>query len=117
MQVSMKSLELFLPVQVVPENHKLSHELWFHEFMKLWEVCNTRAKLWESNLMRLIAELAFHNIGYIDWEPYMPLMFTRFIQSFHLPVRYKKWNSHRSSGIDAYNAALWIASVLVSKLE
>lgn len=110
----MQTFEMFLPTQLAPENHLLGHELWFHEFMKLWEVCNANASLWGNCVMHLMSQLACHNIGYIDWEPYMPLMFTRFVQTFNLPVCYKKIRCNSNCRISSNFIALWIASVLVS---
>lgn len=38
--------EWFLPVAVFPKEAHISYELWFHEFMNLWEVCHN-APIWE----------------------------------------------------------------------
>lgn len=113
MQTTMKALELFLPVQLAPENHSLGHELWFNEFMKFWEDSTCSAVSWGNSFMHLISELAYQNIGYIDWEPYIPLMFTRFVQSFNLPVCYKKMKCSSNCRIGSHYESLWIASVLV----
>lgn len=113
MPIVIKSFELFLPVQLSVQNSSLGYELWFHEFMKLWKVCSSNAHTWAGSMMQLMAKLACNNIGYIDWEPYIPLMFTRFVQSFHLPVYYKKVAYQMISYKVGPNAiSLWIASVL-----
>ena len=110
----MTLFELFLPVHLSPEYHRLGHELWFHEFMKLWEVNGNGIQNWGKTILMLVTKLAYNNIGYIDWEPYIPLMFTRFVQSINFPVCYKKLRYNTSSRICSHHAGLWIASVLVS---
>jgi proteasome activator subunit 4 len=104
-------LEWFLPISLPPEKSCFGHQLWFHEFMHLWEVCHN-APAWEGDMMRLMARLARCNIGYIDWEPYIPLMFTRFLHSLKLPVSYQniQYSKHHKLGVGAM--ALWIISVL-----
>ncbi len=42
--------------------------------------------------MCLYARLADHNIGKIDWEPYIPTFFARIQKNFNLPVMYKNTN-------------------------
>ncbi|XP_008209740.1 proteasome activator complex subunit 4 [Nasonia vitripennis] len=115
MQITMKSFQLFLPVQLAPEHHSLSHELWFHEFMKLWDICSASSYTWGNSVMHLMSKLAYFNIGYIDWEPYIPLMFTRFVQSFNLPVTYKKIRCNSTCRMTPYYIAVWITSVLGPK--
>lgn len=66
--------------------------------------------------MWLMARLAHYNIGFIDWEPYIPFMFTRFLRSFHLPVTYKHVQQSRTYKIDTSAMALWIVSVMVCLL-
>lgn len=108
---AVEMLEWFLPISLPPEKSYLGHQLWLHEFMHLWEVCHN-APAWEGHMMRLMARLARCNIGYIDWEPYIPLMFTRFLHNLKLPVFYQnvQYSKHRKLDISA--TALWIVSVL-----
>lgn len=112
MYSTVKILEWFLPVFVAPEYHSLSHQLWFEEFMTLWEVCHN-APQWENDMMWLMAKLACANIGYINWDPYLPIMFTRFLRSFNLPVSYKKMQSSKNHKITTHPIATWIVAVLV----
>ena len=42
--------------------------------------------------MSLYARLSEHHIGLVDWEPYIPMLFSRIQKSFNLPVLYKKTN-------------------------
>lgn len=43
----MQYLDLFLPLHVKPEEASISYELWFNEFMTLWDVCHN-ASAWEN---------------------------------------------------------------------
>jgi hypothetical protein len=40
--------------------------------------------------MSLLARLADHNIGQVNWEPYIPTIYAKVLKSFHLPVMYKQ---------------------------
>ena len=62
--------------------------------------------------MWLVARLARCNIGYIDWEPHIPIMFTRFLRSLNLPVSYRSIQSSKHNKLDTSAMALWIVSVL-----
>lgn len=110
MSDSMQLLRWFLPVQLPPKYHSIGYQLWFEEFMKLWEICYN-APAWENKMMDLMAAVANYNIGYINWEPYIPLMFTRFIRCLKLPVSYNK--IQRNHEIDANCITIWIVAVLV----
>lgn len=68
-----------------------------------------------QEMMQLMAKLACNNIGHIDWEPHIPLMFTKIVRSLNLPVYYKQINSLiKPSKLDTASIAVWIVSVLVS---
>lgn len=54
--------------------------------------------------MNLLALTASQNVGHIDWEPYIPMIFTRILRSLDLPVCYKSMKSAR-------NQTLWSSSV------
>lgn len=54
--------------------------------------------------MNLIAVTACQNVGHIDWEPYIPMIFTRIMRSLDLPVCYKNTKSAR-------NQSLWSSSI------
>ncbi|CAK9822685.1 Proteasome activator complex subunit 4 [Anthophora retusa] len=108
---SMQLLRWFLPVQIPPEHHSIGYQLWFEEFMDLWEVYHNAPK-WECSMMELMAELANYNIGYINWEPYIPLMFTRFMRCLKLPISYNKTERGKHYEIDAPSVGVWIVAVL-----
>lgn len=115
MRLTIKLLQWFLPVQLPVEQHANGHELWLHEFMQLWEVCNN-THYWENDLMRLMAKLASNNIGYINWDQYIPIMFTRFVRTLNLPVHYKKSVCKSNHSLDTDAIGEWIASILVNCL-
>nr|CAD7597822.1 unnamed protein product [Timema genevievae] len=111
MLATMETLECFLPLSLPPEKAHLGYQLWFHEFMDLWDACHN-APIWEGEMMWLMARLANRNIGYIDWEPYIPLMFTRFLRSLSLPVVYKQTHATKHHKLDCGAMAEWIVAVL-----
>lgn len=111
----MELLECFLPIALKPEQSHLGYKLWFTDIMELWTTCNN-AISWETEVMWLMANLASNNIGYIDWEPYIPIMFTRFLRSFNLPVNYKQYQAPKHHKMETSAISLWIVSVLVSSL-
>lgn len=78
----------------------------------MWKVCHN-APQWENDMMWLMARLATYNIGYIDWEPHFPLMFTRFVRCLNLPVSYKQMQHSKTHKIEVAPIALWIVAVLV----
>ncbi|XP_013404552.1 proteasome activator complex subunit 4 [Lingula anatina] len=82
---AMKYFELFLPTMLPPEHHDKGFRLWFEEFMNLYDSAHNSPS-WEANLVVLFARLAIHNTGYVDWNPYLPKIMTRFLRSFDLNV-------------------------------
>ncbi|KAG8223216.1 hypothetical protein J437_LFUL003567 [Ladona fulva] len=111
---TMTYLEWFLPVTLPPSKAHMGYKLWFEEIMNLWEVCHNGTQ-WEGEVMWIMARLASSNIGYIDWEPYMPLMFSRFMHSLSLPVFYNQTPSAKHHKLDMSAICLWIVSVLGGK--
>ncbi|GAB0097686.1 proteasome activator complex subunit 4A-like [Sergentomyia squamirostris] len=89
------------------------HELWLDDFMKLWNMYHNPS--WNVDIMNLIASTASHNIGIIDWEPYLPVMFTRILRSVDLPVVYKNIGSSRNQNLWAASVSMWIVSILGPK--
>ncbi len=71
-----------------------------------------------QNLMALMARLAKRNVGRVDWEPHMAVMFTRIMRSLKLPVLYKSAVAPRSSyseSLDIQHSSLWIIACLVNR--
>uniref|UniRef100_A0A8C9TJ04 Proteasome activator subunit 4 n=1 Tax=Scleropages formosus TaxID=113540 RepID=A0A8C9TJ04_SCLFO len=113
MQKAIGYLELFLPTLLPPESHHKGFKLWFNELMDLWmSVQNLPG--WEGNLVNLFARLASDNIGYIDWDPYIPTIFTRILRSLNLPVGSGQVMTSRSlsSAYDIGHVVLWVSSML-----
>uniref|UniRef100_A0A8C8I162 Uncharacterized protein n=1 Tax=Oncorhynchus tshawytscha TaxID=74940 RepID=A0A8C8I162_ONCTS len=71
MQRAIGYFELFLPTTLPPELHHKGFKLWFDELISLW-VAVQNLPGWEVHLVNLFARLANDNIGYIDWDPYIP---------------------------------------------
>lgn len=78
-------------------NPTYSHEIWFEHFFKLWETYHTPA--FTGEMMNLMAVVGLRMVGLIDWEPYIPVMFTRILRSLNLPVCYKSMKSAKSQNV------------------
>ncbi|KAG7492479.1 hypothetical protein MATL_G00015050 [Megalops atlanticus] len=113
MQKVISYCELFLPTILPPELHHRGFKLWFHELMDLW-VSVQNLPAWEGSLMNLFARLASDNIGYIDWDPYIPKIFTRILRSLNLPVGTSQVLVPRylTNAYDIGHVVLWISSML-----
>lgn len=110
---TMKKAMLFLPELLPREHLSQGHELWITEFMKFWENFHD-ANNWEIDMMELMSKIGAKNIGYIDWNSYLPLMFHRILESFNLPVYYKKYGHSYKYKLGSMSMARWIISTLVS---
>lgn len=77
-------LGLFLPTQMYPEDHEKGYKLWFDEILQLWSGPN--AIQYENIFFKLLSRLATHNIGYIDWSPYMSTIFTKYTKAMNNSV-------------------------------
>lgn len=91
MPMGVSLFETFLPTKTEPKNHPKSYLLWFEEFIGLWRMCHNKPS-WEFDLLLLFSRLADNNIGQINWEPVMPLMFCKILNNFGLPVGYRYVN-------------------------
>ncbi|KAH8027892.1 hypothetical protein HPB51_011122 [Rhipicephalus microplus] len=112
MHKAMAYFELFLPTLLPPEQHDQGFKLWFDKFIGLWENSHN-SPVWENNLVWLFARLAQNNIGYINWDPYIPTMFTRLLRSFNLPAASGKVQVNRhSNSYDSTPVVSWIAALL-----
>uniref|UniRef100_A0A8C1FD07 Proteasome activator subunit 4b n=1 Tax=Cyprinus carpio carpio TaxID=630221 RepID=A0A8C1FD07_CYPCA len=113
MQKAIGYFELFLPTIMPPEQHHKGFKLWFDELMDLW-VSVQNLPAWEGNLVNLFARLANDNIGYVNWDPYIPKIFTRILRSFNLPVGTSQMVIPRylTNSYDIGHVVLWISSML-----
>ncbi|XP_044747476.1 proteasome activator complex subunit 4-like [Coccinella septempunctata] len=116
MLLSISALDALLPTCVKAEEASISYDLWFPEFMTLWNSCRNDCA-WENSMMSLISRLSANNIGYIDFEPYFPSMYARFIRSFHLPVHFKMRTSSKQYNLGMQSIAIWIISTLNHKTD
>uniref|UniRef100_A0A8C1F697 Proteasome activator subunit 4b n=1 Tax=Cyprinus carpio carpio TaxID=630221 RepID=A0A8C1F697_CYPCA len=116
MQKAIGYFELFLPTIMPPEQHHKGFKLWFDELMDLW-VSVQNLPAWEGNLVNLFARLANDNIGYVNWDPYIPKIFTRILRSFNLPVGTSQMVIPRylTNSYDIGHVVLWISSMLLLK--
>ncbi|KAG8313284.1 Proteasome activator complex subunit 4 [Homalodisca vitripennis] len=111
MQVALELLESFLPTIFLPNETGLGYELWLNEFLQLWQTCHNSPS-WEPSMMSLMSRVASHNVGKIDWEPHMALMYTRILRSFSLPVNYKKMKINKYHKLSTTAVTVWIVSTL-----
>lgn len=108
-----RRLQLFLPTTLPPEHFDKGWKLWFERFVTLWRL--DRRGGTETILVGLFARLAEDNIGYIDWEPYVPDIFTRLLRSFNLPYgngSLKVSRSSPSSQCEIAQFTRWIVACL-----
>ncbi|KAL4641227.1 proteasome activator complex subunit 4 [Arapaima gigas] len=113
MQRAISYFELFLPTTLPPELHHQGFQLWFKELIDLW-VSVQNLPGWEVHLVNLFSRLANDNIGYIDWDPYIPKIFTRILRSLNLPVGTNQMLVPRylTNAYDIGHVVIWISSLL-----
>ncbi|KAM4526363.1 proteasome activator complex subunit 4B [Fundulus diaphanus] len=113
MQKAISNMELFLPTIMPPEEHSQGFHLWFDELMNLWMSVQNQPS-WEGHLVNLFARLANDNIGYVDWTPYIPTIFTRILRSLNLPVGVNQMVAPRYliNSYDVGYLVLWITALL-----
>ncbi|XP_019938778.2 proteasome activator complex subunit 4B-like [Paralichthys olivaceus] len=113
MQKAISNMELFLPTIMPPEEHGQGFKLWFDELMNLWVAVQNQPS-WEGHLVNLFARLANDNIGYVDWNAYIPTIFTRILRSLNLPVGVSQMVAPRylTNSYDIGHLVLWITALL-----
>ncbi|XP_069787517.1 proteasome activator complex subunit 4-like isoform X1 [Narcine bancroftii] len=113
MQKAISYFEMFLPTSLPPHLHHKGFRLWFDEFMGLYITVQNLPQ-WEGNLVNLFARLATDNIGYIDWDEYIPKIFTRFLRSLNLPVGSSQVSTAKylSNAYEVGHVVVWITSML-----
>uniref|UniRef100_A0A4W5P868 Proteasome activator subunit 4 n=1 Tax=Hucho hucho TaxID=62062 RepID=A0A4W5P868_9TELE len=113
MQRAIGYFELFLPTTLPPELQHKGFKLWFDELISLW-VAVQNLPSWEVHLVNLFARLANDNIGYIDWDPYIPKIFTRILRSLNLPVGTSQMLVPRylTNAYDVVHVVLWVSALL-----
>uniref|UniRef100_A0AAX7SGS9 Proteasome activator subunit 4 n=1 Tax=Astatotilapia calliptera TaxID=8154 RepID=A0AAX7SGS9_ASTCA len=113
MQRAISYFELFLPTTLPPDLHHRGFKLWFDELVSLW-VSVQNLPSWEVHLVNLFARLANDNIGYIDWDPYIPKIFTRILRRLNLPVGTSQMIVPRyvTNAYDISHVVLWVSALL-----
>uniref|UniRef100_A0AAQ4Q0P3 Proteasome activator Blm10 mid region domain-containing protein n=1 Tax=Gasterosteus aculeatus aculeatus TaxID=481459 RepID=A0AAQ4Q0P3_GASAC len=113
MQKAVSNMELFLPTIMPPEEHDQGFQLWFDELITLWVSVQNQPS-WEGPLVNLFARLANDDIGYVDWTPYIPTIFTRILRSLNIPVGVSHMVAPRylTNSYDIGHMVLWITALL-----
>ncbi|CAF3884238.1 unnamed protein product [Rotaria sordida] len=108
-----KMFDLFLPVKLPPALHDQGFKLWLNEFFDIWEnVYN--GTIWELYMISMFSSVAWNNIGYIDWEPWLSKIFTRILRGFSLPIGKMQISSYSFRYMMSY-VAKWIVAMLNNK--
>ncbi len=81
MSKAMTYFDIFMPTLMMPKNHNQGFKLWFEEFMTIWKSCQNKPS-WEWRIISLFSRLASDTIGFIDWNPFIPTIFTRLKNGF-----------------------------------
>lgn len=76
----------FLPTKLSGEEQVKGYKLWLPEFFDYWIHCTQNIPSVAEEYTRLFMRLAESNVGLIDWNPYMPQIFSLFLSSLNLPV-------------------------------
>uniref|UniRef100_A0A8C9TIB6 Proteasome activator subunit 4 n=1 Tax=Scleropages formosus TaxID=113540 RepID=A0A8C9TIB6_SCLFO len=86
------------------------------EMLDEWRplLCPFDVTMQRAHLVNLFARLANDNIGYIDWDPYIPKIFTRILRSLNLPVGTNQMLVPRylTNAYDIGHVVIWISSLL-----
>uniref|UniRef100_A0A8C8M8K3 Uncharacterized protein n=1 Tax=Oncorhynchus tshawytscha TaxID=74940 RepID=A0A8C8M8K3_ONCTS len=108
MQRAIGYFELFLPTTLPPELHHKGFKN-FERFANLF-----LNECFPQHLVNLFARLANDNIGYIDWDPYIPKIFTRILRSLNLPVGTSQMLVPRylTNAYDVGHVVLWVSALL-----
>jgi hypothetical protein len=56
---------------------------WISECLKLWASL-PNCRYWNLQWASLIARCIKHSVGSVDWEPFLPTLFTSFLRSFEV---------------------------------
>ncbi|CAF1048161.1 unnamed protein product [Adineta steineri] len=107
---AMRMFELFLPVNLPPDLHDQGFKLWLPEFFHMWENIYNKSG-WELRVTDIFSSLAWNNIGYINWENWLPQIFTRILRGFSLPIGKMQMSSQKYSYIVS-DSAKWIVAMI-----
>ncbi|CAF4180385.1 unnamed protein product [Rotaria sordida] len=107
---TIRLLELFLPVHMPPNLHDQAFKLWLPELFGIWDgVYNDT--VWELRVTILFSCVAWYNIGYINWEPWMSQIFTRILRGLSLPIGKLEMTPHNYRYL-IYSVCRWIVCMI-----
>ncbi|KAH9804506.1 proteasome activator subunit 4 [Citrus sinensis] len=75
-------MRLFLPTNL--DNQEFFSENWIRECLDLWDSV-PNCQFWNCQWTAVIAR-AIKNYNFIDWECFIPMLFTRYLNMFEVPV-------------------------------
>ncbi|KFK38668.1 hypothetical protein AALP_AA3G144500 [Arabis alpina] len=75
-------VRLFLPTN--PENQDFFSEKWIKTCLELWDSI-PNCQFWNGQWTAVLARVIKH-CSFIDWESYLPMLFSRFLNIFEVPV-------------------------------
>ncbi|GLT83766.1 hypothetical protein SLE2022_020380 [Rubroshorea leprosula] len=75
-------VRLFLPTNL--DNQDFFSDNWIRECIELWDSI-PNCQFWNSQWTAVIARV-IKNYSFINWESFMPSLFTRFLNMFEVPV-------------------------------
>ncbi|XP_024018767.1 proteasome activator subunit 4 [Morus notabilis] len=75
-------VRLFLPTN--SDNQEFFSEDWVKECIAVWE-STPNCQFWNSQWAAIIARV-IKNYNHIDWEPFLLMLFTRYLNMFEVPV-------------------------------
>ncbi|UJR24623.1 hypothetical protein I4U23_005997 [Adineta vaga] len=107
---TVKMFTMFLPTNLPSDLHQQGFKLWLSEFFTIWDTISNRAG-WESRLIELFSSVAWNNIGYINWEPWLLQIFTRILRGFSLPCGKMQMSSQRFPYFQS-DSAKWIVAMI-----
>lgn len=76
---------------------------WFDDVMTMWKVYHNPS--WNSELMSVASMIAVKAKNQIDWEPHIPIMFSRILCSIDLPVNYKNMKGLKTTSLQSQSIA------------
>ncbi|XP_073268690.1 proteasome activator subunit 4 isoform X1 [Populus alba] len=75
-------LRLFLPTNL--ENQDFYTETWVKKSLNMWDSV-PNSQFWNSQWAAIIARV-IKNYDFIDWECFLPMLFSRFLNMFEVPL-------------------------------
>ncbi|KAJ0249356.1 Proteasome activator subunit 4 [Hirschfeldia incana] len=75
-------VRLFLPTNT--ENQDFFSEKWINSCLELWDSI-PNCQFWNGQWAAVLARV-IKNCSFIDWESYLPMLFSRFLNMFEVPV-------------------------------